>query len=78
METINIKVKKWGNSFGIILPKKMIDKKEIKEGTEIEITIQTKGKTKVKDIFGIMKEKLKKPTDEIMKETDKDLWGIDK
>lgn len=75
MENINTKVKKWGNSFGIILPTEIIKRNNLKEGTTIEIKITTKDKTKVEDIFGILKDKLKRDTSEVMKEVDKDLWG---
>ena len=37
-----------------------------------------KNKTKIRDIFGIMKGKIKRPVEEIMKEVDKELWGIEK
>ena len=75
MEKANVKIKKWGNSFGIILPKDIINRQELKEGSNIEIIIQAKNKTKVKDIFGILKGKLKKDTEQLMKEVDRDLWG---
>ncbi len=78
MEFQDIKVKKWGNSFGIIIPKDIVDKQNIIEGGTVSINIQSKNKTKVKDIFGLLKGKLKRDTDEVMKEVDKDLWEIDK
>lgn len=78
METINTKVKKWGNSFGIILPAEIVKHNRIKEGTNIEVRITTKNKTKVKDVFGILKGKLTKDTEQLMKEVDKELWGIEK
>jgi len=79
MEKTNVKVRKWGNSFGVILPKSIVDKQDIKDGMEIEIIVETKNKTKVKDVFGILKGKLKRPeksTQEIMDEIDEELWGI--
>ncbi len=79
MEKTNVKVRKWGNSFGVILPKSIVDKQDIKDGMEIEIIVETKNKTKVKDVFGILKGKLKRPeksTQEIMNEIDEELWGI--
>lgn len=72
MEKTNVKVKKWGNSFGIVLPKALIENQSIKDGTEIEIFIQTKHKTKVKDIFGLARGKLKRNTQEVLDEVDKD------
>jgi len=56
-----------------------VDKQDIKDGMEIEIIVETKNKTKVKDVFGILKGKLKRPeksTQEIMNEIDEELWGI--
>lgn len=78
MELNNLKIRKWGNSFGIVLPKKALNNQNLKEGAEIDILIRTKDKTKVKDIFGILKGKLKRDTDEILKEVDRELWGIKK
>lgn len=72
METKELKVKKWGNSFGIILPKDIVDKQNIKEGITVRINIQTKNKTKSKDIFGILKNKIKRGTDDLLKEVNKD------
>ena len=72
METRDLRVKKWGNSFGIIIPKEIVEKQNIKEGITVRINIQAKNKTKAKDIFGILKGKLKRDTDELLKEVDKD------
>ena len=33
MEQINVKAKKWGNSIGIVLPKYIVDKENIDNGT---------------------------------------------
>ena len=78
MEQINTRAKRWGNSLGIVLPKKIIDNQQIKEGSEIKIIIESKNKTKVKNLFGILKGKLKKDTETLMRETDRELWGIKK
>ena len=71
MEQINTKVKKWGNSLGIILPKKVVDNEDIEENSEVSITIQSIKKAKVKDIFGALKNwriNAQKFKDEIRKE----------
>lgn len=61
-------VKKWGNSLGILLPKKA----GIKENQEIIVHIAAAKKvTKVKDIFGAMR--LKKPVAQLMQEIDEEL-----
>ena len=72
METKDIKVKKWGNSFGIIIPRDIIEKQNIKEGISVRINIQAKNKTKAKDIFGVLKNKIKKNTDDLLKKVNMD------
>ena len=78
METFKAKPKKWGNSFGVIIPKKIVDTENIDENIEINITIQAENKTKVKDILNLAKKmnlpKLKKSTQELLDEMDKELW----
>lgn len=70
MIEIKTKVREWGNSLGVIIPKEAIIKEGIKPNQEIIIQIHTKPITKVKDIFG--KWPLKKPTKQLMKELDKE------
>jgi len=72
METTEAKVKKWGNSFGIIIPKEIIDKQQIKEGITVKINIQTNNKSTAGDIFGILKKKLNRDTDDLLKEVNED------
>ena len=72
MQKTNVKVKKWGNSFGIILPAEIVKNENIKENTELEILINLKNKTKAGDIFGILRGKLTKETDDLLKEVDRD------
>ncbi|MBS3081215.1 hypothetical protein J4221_07125 [Candidatus Pacearchaeota archaeon] len=76
MEKAYVRVKKWGNSYEVILPSKIIKEQNIIEGTELEILINQKNKTKVKDIFGILKGKLKRDTDDLLKEVNRDFEKI--
>jgi len=73
METINVKVKKWGNSLGVVLPRDILNNENIEEGSDIEISVRAKHKTKVKDIFGMLKGKLTRDTDEVLREVDLEL-----
>ena len=80
MEQIITTAKKWGNSFGVILPKEIINNQKIKEGVEIEITVKKKNKTTVGDLMEFSKKnrlnnKVSSNTEKIMRETDKELWG---
>ena len=72
MELGQIKIKKWGSSLGIVIPKEIIKRENLKQNQSIRIlAVETKSKTKVKDIFG--KLKFKKSTQKILDEVDGDL-----
>ena len=83
MEQINTKVKRWGNSFGVVLPIKIIEKENLKEGAEITITVQPKKKMTVGDLMKISREqgldkKLKNTsTAKALREVDKAFWSED-
>ena len=70
---VTCKVKKWGNSMGIIIPKEMIEEKKIKEDEEVEVLIIKKDNT-LRDSFGMLKGKLKKSGQEITDEMRMDLY----
>ncbi len=71
MEEIKVKTKKWGNSLGVIIPKKVVREQNIKPEQEVSIQINPNRFTTGKDIWGTMK--FKKSTDQLMKEVDEDM-----
>lgn len=73
MKEIECQTKKWGNSLACILPKDIIKERHIKENQKIRIIIEDNSNV-LKETFGILKN-WKKPTDQIMREIDEDLWG---
>lgn len=75
MQHFKTKLRKWGNSAGALFPKEVLEKEHIKIGSTVNITLSSDKVTKVKDIFGILKGKLKKDTQTLMDEVDKELWG---
>ena len=78
--TVKGKIKKWGNSFGVIIPKEVIDSENFKEDQEIEYIIlpdREKSKKIFEETFGILKGKLKKSTEKMMRETDRELYPED-
>lgn len=52
---IEVNLKKWGNSFGIILPKELIIKENLKENNPILIEIVKKAD--LSDVFGSLVKK---------------------
>ena len=65
------KLRAWGNSIGLVIPKEDVRKENLHPDQKVKVIITPIESVKVKDIFG--KLKLKKNTEQIMKETDKEL-----
>lgn len=80
MEQINVKAKKWGNSIGIILPKAVIEKERIGEGTDLVVDVRTKHRTTVNDLMelgrklNLVKKLQRINTQKALKEVDKVFW----
>ena len=66
------KLRKWGNSFGIVIPHSKVEKESIKEGTEVKVLIN-ENENVLKETFGTFK--FKKSTQEMMGEIDKELYN---
>ena len=81
MEQINVKAKKWGNSIGIVLPKSIVEKEQIDEGTDLIVNVRTKKRTTVADLMELgrrldMIKKLQKiNTLKALKEVDEAFWS---
>ncbi len=60
------KLKRWGNSFGVLIPKEMVEKEGLKEGEIVEISVRKE--SEIKHLFGkypfkdlqMQKEKMRK------------------
>ncbi|MBI2444857.1 AbrB/MazE/SpoVT family DNA-binding domain-containing protein [Candidatus Micrarchaeota archaeon] len=48
-------IKKWGNSYGILLPKNVLEKGHFKEGQKVELLINPKTNI-LKKTFGMFKD----------------------
>jgi len=70
---IACKIKEWGNSIGIIIPRDVAREKGIKAEDEVLVEIEKKNtkKTVLQELFGSLK--TKKTTEQILKEVRKDL-----
>ena len=72
------KLKKWGNSFGVIIPKEIVDNEGFNENQEVEfLVVKNDSKKVLKETFGILKRKGNKSTEQIMREMDKELYPED-
>lgn len=78
MEEILTRIKRWGNSYGVLLPKNIINN-ELKENAEVRITVRPNRRLTVRYLLELAKKypnKTKKSTEEIMMEMDYELYGI--
>ncbi len=80
MEQINVKAKKWGNSIGIVLPRYIVEKEGIGEGTDLVVSVKSKKVTTGGDLMELSKKlgiykKLKNiDTQKALREIDKVFW----
>jgi len=69
MKEIKVRLRRWGNSFGVVIPQKAIESP--REGDDITIFVQ-KRKPNLRKLFGA--HKFSKSTNQLMKEMDEDLY----
>jgi len=74
MEVIETKVKKWGNSLGIIIPSNTIEARNIKENDNVKVLILKDSRKVLQETFGMLKGKIKKPTQQIKDELRRELY----
>ena len=70
MADINVKVRKWGDSLAVIIPKEIAHNERIQASDTVRLNIIKQ--TDLSDVFGILKGKLKKSAQEIKDELRKE------
>ncbi len=73
MIQIKTKLRKWGNSLGIVVPQIVIEKENTKEGDEVIILFKKENDNILEEMFGTFK--FKKSVKELMKEVDEELYN---
>ena len=73
MIELKTKLRRWGNSFGIIIPQKSILNHKFKEGDEITLILNERKSNVLRETFGTLK--AKKSISKFMKEMDKELYN---
>jgi len=73
MQELKTNIKKWGNSYGIVVPIDVLKKEKIKEGDKVTIFVKKSNNNVLREMFGSFK--FKKPINELMKEVDKELYN---
>lgn len=62
-------VRKWGSSLGIVIPKEVAEKIQLKAEQKVKVLIEKTGTAKVKEIFGMLK--LEKPTEMLITDAER-------
>lgn len=75
MVSIQAKVKRWGNSLGIIIPSETVETEKIKENQEIRIIIVGDSKNVLRETFGMLKGKLKGTAQDFKNEARRELYN---
>ena len=70
MAGLNVKVRKWGDSLAVIIPKEIAHNERIQASDTVHLNIIKQ--TDLSDVFGILKGKLKKSAQEIKDELRKE------
>jgi len=73
MNTIAAQIEEWGDSLGVAITPQMAEENKLKVGDKVEMLLIKKSNV-IAESFGQLKN-WKKPTDQIMKEIDQELWG---
>lgn len=71
MPEVESRIRKWGNSFGVVIPNEVMKKEKLKEGQKVGILILKKADV-LKRTFGTLK--LKKSAQEIKDEIRAELY----
>ena len=80
MEQIKTKIKRWGNSFGVVIPMEIVNSKGLKENSDVSVTIEPNNTMTVGDVMDLARKfklKRKGDTQKILDEIDKELWPED-
>ncbi len=72
MVEIKTEIRKWGNSFGVVIPKEVIKKRHLKPRQRVTLLLLEEGNV-LKRTFGTAKD-WKTPTKEILEKTDRELY----
>lgn len=69
MAELNARVRKWGDSLAVIIPKEIADKEKLNTNDQIHLSISKKND--LSDVFGILKGKINKTAQQLKDESRK-------
>jgi len=72
MIRVETRVRKSGNSLGVIIPSEVAVKGKLKQGDQVDVLVQKRGSV-LREVFGTLK--FDEPTKKMMKEIDKLMYN---
>lgn len=73
MIEVETKLKRWGRSFGIIVPMEAVKEAGLDENEELAVMI-TKKNSPFLENFGVLKGRMRKPTKQMLRELRSESW----
>ncbi len=71
MIEVEAKLRKWGNSLGVLIPRGSLEGTQLHEGSNVKVIIRPKKGVTMDKFFGTFK--TKRSTEEMLREVDEDL-----
>lgn len=72
MIEIKSRLRRWGNSFGVVVPIRAVEIEKVSEGDEVSVFFRRERRPNLRKLFG--KHKFSKSTDRLMREMDEELY----
>lgn len=74
MQVIDTKIKKWGNSLGVIIPSEVVEQGNLKENQNIRILIPSNSQKVLRETFGIGRSRITKSAQQFKDEARAELY----
>ena len=75
MSVVETKLRKCGNSFGVVIPIEIVEKEKMKENESVSIIIVPDSRKAFRETFGMLKGKIKKSSQQIKDEFRREIYN---
>jgi antitoxin component of MazEF toxin-antitoxin module len=75
MTEINVEIKKWGNSFAVVIPIDIVQKENMKEHENLRLIVLKSGSQVLHETFGMGKGRLTKTGQQMKDEARRELYN---
>ena len=75
MSVVETKLRKWGNSFGVVIPMDVVEREGMKEDETVRIIVIKDSREAFRKTFGMLKGKLRKSSQQMKDELRKELYN---